>query len=51
MKVLTADQAEQLGKVVPLNISANEVSEFVKSIQDIGDGCKRSLEGVAQGTK
>jgi hypothetical protein len=50
-KVLTLDQAEQLGKAVPLKISASEVAEFVKSIQDVGDGCKRSLEGVAQGAK
>jgi hypothetical protein len=50
-KVLTADQAGQLGKAVPLKISASEASEFVKSIQDVGDGCKRSLEGVAQSAK
>jgi hypothetical protein len=49
-KVLTVDQATQLGKAIPQKFSANEVANFTKNMPDVGEGCKRSLKGVPQGS-
>jgi hypothetical protein len=51
VKVLTVAQAERLGKAVTPKIPASEVANFLKHIPDVGDGCKQSLAGVAQGAK
>jgi hypothetical protein len=50
-KVLTVDQAEQLGKAVPAKISAREISSHLSGVTDAGEGCKRSLQGMMQGAK
>jgi uncharacterized membrane protein required for colicin V production len=48
-KVLTVDQAEQLGKAVSPKIPASDVANFTKYIPQVGDGCKRLIKGVSKG--
>lgn len=49
-KVLTLDQVEQLGAAVPTKISVSQASDFTAA-PDSGEGCKRAVTGMVQGTK
>lgn len=50
-KVLTPDQAEQLGAAFPERVSPSEAKNHINGVQGVGEGCKRALTGMAQGAK
>jgi hypothetical protein len=49
-KVLTPDQAAQLGAATSTRISASQASDFA-TVPENGEGCKRAVTGMVQGTK
>jgi hypothetical protein len=49
-KVLTLDQVAQLGAAMPTRISASLASGFTMT-PDNGEGCKRAVTSMVQGTK
>jgi hypothetical protein len=48
-KVLTLDQVAQLGAAMPTRITASQASAFATT-PDNGEGCKRAVAGMVQGT-